>query len=158
MNFNKITLIETPLILLNQLALGITLREIAAKLNVSSNTIKTRVQTLYNKLGVTCRSDLIYKALKLGILTYADIKPKFRKRFIKIKTTKPEALLLTYLTGEEARFLYLISQGHKTKNIIKMMGLSGTYHARILKSSILWKLNSKNIVQAVVSAKLLEII
>ena len=143
---------------MQHLAAGLTLKEIAVSLNVSYNTIKTRVKTLYKKFNVSYRKELINKALKLNLLKHNEVKPKFRKRFIKIKAETPEPVLVCPLTAEEVRFLYLISAGFRIKDIIKTMELSGIYHAKILKVSVCRKLNSKNILQAAVYAKLLEII
>lgn len=155
---NEIHIIKSQLLLLQHLAAGLTLKEIAATLSISHNTVKTRVKTLYKKFNVSSRKELINKALKLNLLKHNEVKPKFRKRFVKIKAEMPEPVLIRHLTAEEARFLYLISEGFRIKDIIKTMELSGIYHARILKVSICWKLNSQNIVQAAVCARLLEII
>ncbi|GAA2723917.1 LuxR C-terminal-related transcriptional regulator [Cellulomonas aerilata] len=53
----KLTRRET--VVLRELHRGLTLEEIAARLYVSRNTIKSQVQSLYRKLGVSNRSDAV---------------------------------------------------------------------------------------------------
>lgn len=53
---------------LRELAAGRSNKEIALRLSVSPNTIKTHVARLYEKLGATRRTDAVNKARELGIL------------------------------------------------------------------------------------------
>ena len=53
---------------LEQLAAGRSNKEIAGKLNVSPNTVKTHVARLYEKLEVKRRTEAILKARELGML------------------------------------------------------------------------------------------
>lgn len=53
----KLTRRET--VVLQELHRGLTLEEIAARLYVSKNTVKTQVRSLYRKLGVSSRSDAV---------------------------------------------------------------------------------------------------
>lgn len=56
-------------------ASGITVDEIAQRLYVSPNTVKTHLTHVYGKLGVRGRSDAVRAALHCGCLTPADICP-----------------------------------------------------------------------------------
>jgi DNA-binding CsgD family transcriptional regulator len=53
---------------LNELAAGHSNKEIAARLKVSPNTVKTHVGRLYEKLGAKRRTDAINKARELGLM------------------------------------------------------------------------------------------
>ena len=53
---------------LEQLASGLSNKEIARALGVSPNTIKTHVARLFEKLGAVRRTDAIARARELGIL------------------------------------------------------------------------------------------
>ncbi len=53
---------------LNELAAGRSNKEIAARLNVSPNTVKTHVAQVYGKLGARRRTEAINKARALGIV------------------------------------------------------------------------------------------
>ncbi len=59
---------ERELDVLQQLAEGHSNKEIAAKLNVSPNTIKTHLANLFEKLGAKRRTDALNRARELGIL------------------------------------------------------------------------------------------
>ncbi len=50
------------------LARGLTNREIAEKLFVSENTIKTHVNNIYSKLGVSRRTQAVFRAKELKII------------------------------------------------------------------------------------------
>jgi LuxR family maltose regulon positive regulatory protein len=50
------------------LAGPLSLREIAEKLYVSLNTVKTHVRAIYRKLGVSTRHDAVHRGLDAGIL------------------------------------------------------------------------------------------
>ena len=49
------------------LATHLSFREIAEKLHVSRNTIKTQAISVYRKLGVSSRSDAIAEAVRIGL-------------------------------------------------------------------------------------------
>lgn len=53
---------------LEQLARGVRLQEIAALLFVSQNTVKTHTRHLYRKLSVGSRDDAVARARALGLL------------------------------------------------------------------------------------------
>ena len=53
---------------LEELAAGRSNKEIAARLGVSPNTVKTHVARLFEKLGATRRTDAINRARELGIV------------------------------------------------------------------------------------------
>jgi DNA-binding CsgD family transcriptional regulator len=53
---------------LHELAAGRTNKEIAARLQVSPNTVKTHVAHLFEKLGASRRTDAIARARELGLL------------------------------------------------------------------------------------------
>ena len=56
-------------------ASGITVDEMALRLYVSPNTVKTHLTHIYGKLGVRCRLDAIRAALHSGCLIPTDICP-----------------------------------------------------------------------------------
>ena len=56
------------LTILQEIAAGHSNKEIAARLNVSTNTVKTHVASLFGKLGAKRRTDAINKARQLGIV------------------------------------------------------------------------------------------
>ena len=56
------------LTVLHELAAGHSNKEIAARLNISPDTVKTHVARLYEKLEAKRRTDAINKARELGIL------------------------------------------------------------------------------------------
>ena len=43
-------------------------KDIARELNVTRNTVKTHMKSLYQKLGVHCRGEAIHRARELGLL------------------------------------------------------------------------------------------
>jgi LuxR family transcriptional regulator, maltose regulon positive regulatory protein len=49
-----------------QIAAGLQNREIADKLVVSLNTVKTHINNIYSKLGVTNRVQAVTRARELG--------------------------------------------------------------------------------------------
>ncbi len=59
---------ERELEVLHELAAGHSNKEIAARLHVSPNTIKTHVARLFEKLGARRRTEAILRARELGIL------------------------------------------------------------------------------------------
>ena len=54
--------------MLQQLAAGLSNKEIADKLNVSPHTVKTHVARLFEKLGARRRTEAILRARELGLL------------------------------------------------------------------------------------------
>lgn len=56
------------LVVLRELAQGASNREIAERLGVSLNTIKTHISRLFEKLGASRRTDAIARARELGII------------------------------------------------------------------------------------------
>ena len=59
---------ERELEVLKELAAGRSNKEIAAKLKISPNTVKTHTARLFEKLGARRRTDAINRARELGIL------------------------------------------------------------------------------------------
>ncbi len=53
---------------LAEIAAGHSNKEIAARLNVSPNTVKTHVARLYEKLGARRRTDALRRARELGLV------------------------------------------------------------------------------------------
>lgn len=64
----ELGLSERELEVLRELAAGRSNKEIAARLHVSPNTIKTHVARLFEKLGARRRTEAILKARELGIV------------------------------------------------------------------------------------------
>lgn len=155
-NFSSIKLLNSQLSLLLILASGATQKEAAAILGVSLNTIKARVKTLYAKFGVNSRVDLIKQAVRRNVINYKDIKPRFRRRFVNLKNETQKPILREPLSDEELVYLRYASIGMRQKDIIKIMNLSGIFHARVLVMIICYKLNAKNILEAIVNANKLE--
>jgi DNA-binding CsgD family transcriptional regulator len=56
------------LVVLNELAAGRSNKEIARRLEVSPNTVKTHLARLYEKLGAARRTDAVRRARDLGII------------------------------------------------------------------------------------------
>jgi DNA-binding CsgD family transcriptional regulator len=59
---------ERELSVLKELAAGHSNKEIAARLHVSPNTVKTHVARLFDKLGAKRRTDAINRAREIGIV------------------------------------------------------------------------------------------
>lgn len=59
---------EREVVVLSLLETGLTQREIAARLYVSVNTVKTHLQAAYRKLGAGTRAQALHQAKKLGAL------------------------------------------------------------------------------------------
>jgi ATP/maltotriose-dependent transcriptional regulator MalT len=53
---------------LREIAAGHSNKEIAARLHVSPNTVKTHVARLFEKLGVRRRTEALRKARELGLV------------------------------------------------------------------------------------------
>ncbi|HTT85116.1 MAG TPA: response regulator transcription factor [Rhizomicrobium sp.] len=56
------------LVVLQELAAGRSNKEIARRLEVSPNTVKTHIARLYEKLGAARRTDAVNRARELGII------------------------------------------------------------------------------------------
>ena len=56
------------LVVLQELAAGHSNKEIARRLEVSPNTVKTHLANLYEKLGAERRTDAVNRARELGII------------------------------------------------------------------------------------------
>ena len=56
------------LVVLEELAAGRSNKEIARRLEVSPNTVKTHLARLYEKLGAVRRTDAVNRARELGII------------------------------------------------------------------------------------------
>ena len=54
---------------LQEIASGLSNKEIAARLKISPNTVKTHAARLFEKLGAKRRTDAVKKARELGILS-----------------------------------------------------------------------------------------
>ena len=141
-------LIKSQLCLLKELAKGKTLKDTATDLRISYNNLQKRTQLLYKKFNVHTRKELIIK----------DVSKKFRKRFIKISNKIDFTIQnLNYkLSPQEQAFLFLASKGKKEYQIRKILNLKGKYHSHCIKELILWKLNSKNMVEAIIKYYKLE--
>lgn len=68
----RVTLTRREIDVLAQLRTTGSLPEVAAALNVSSNTVKTQVRTMYRKLGVSTREDALRVAYLQGLLDARD--------------------------------------------------------------------------------------
>ena len=62
--------------LLPYLATHLTFPEIAARLFISRNTVKTEAVAVYRKLGVSSRSEAIERAIALGLLDGSIYPPR----------------------------------------------------------------------------------
>jgi DNA-binding CsgD family transcriptional regulator len=69
LGFDVSELSERERVLAGWLATGLTLAQIAGRLTVSVNTVKTQTSSLYRKLGVTRRRDAIHKIELTGLFT-----------------------------------------------------------------------------------------
>jgi DNA-binding CsgD family transcriptional regulator len=59
---------QREMAVLEQLAAGLSNKEIARRLSVSPNTVKTHLARLYDKLGATRRTDAVRRARELGLV------------------------------------------------------------------------------------------
>jgi LuxR family maltose regulon positive regulatory protein len=64
----RVGLSERELVVLRHVADGVGVAEVAARLHVSPNTVKTQVRSTYRKLGVRRRADAVARARELGLL------------------------------------------------------------------------------------------
>jgi LuxR family maltose regulon positive regulatory protein len=61
-------LTRQELVILRQLDSGLPITQIAGALNISKNTIKTHLKSIYRKLAAESRQDAITKARELSLL------------------------------------------------------------------------------------------
>lgn len=54
-------------VVLSNLTEDVTLEEIASKLFVTRNTVKSQVRSVYRKLGVSTRADAVARARQYGL-------------------------------------------------------------------------------------------
>lgn len=66
---NEKILSERQYEVLHLVAHGLTLLEIAARLGIQSVTVKSHLDTVYERLGVHSQAEAVHTAHKLGILT-----------------------------------------------------------------------------------------
>lgn len=59
---------DRELVVLQEIAAGHSNKEIAARLHVSPNTVKTHIARLFEKLGARRRTDALRRARELGII------------------------------------------------------------------------------------------
>jgi LuxR family maltose regulon positive regulatory protein len=62
--------------LLPYLASHLTFPEIAARLFISRNTVKTEAVAIYRKFGVSSRSEAIERAVEVGLLESSVLPPR----------------------------------------------------------------------------------
>lgn len=62
------------LVILKLIARGMCNKDIASELNINVRTIKGNLTTMFNKLGVSSRTELVVTGLKLGLLAISDLK------------------------------------------------------------------------------------
>ena len=67
-NIKRVALTERDLDVLRELTLGYTNDEIAERLHISVNTVRTHVQNMLNKTGFKNRLELVVNAASLGIV------------------------------------------------------------------------------------------
>ncbi|MDO8143701.1 MULTISPECIES: LuxR C-terminal-related transcriptional regulator [unclassified Isoptericola] len=63
----KPTLTRREQVVLSNLSEDVTLEQIASKLFVTRNTVKSQVRSVYRKLGVSTRADAVAWARRAGI-------------------------------------------------------------------------------------------
>ena len=153
-NQKKIELIQSQKELLTFLALGDTIPQIAVKLNKTPNNIKKRTLNLYKKFNVHSRKKLLLKAIEQKIISYKNISPRCRKRFLKsdnipvsVEVKTPKSL---ELSEKEYNFLLLLSQSYTRKQIMKILNFYNMHDCNYYYHCMLNKLNAKNAIQAVV--------
>jgi DNA-binding CsgD family transcriptional regulator len=70
------SLTAAQLRLLPFLATHLTFPEIASRLFISRNTVKSEAVAVYRKLGVALRSDAMERAVEVGLLRAPSIRPR----------------------------------------------------------------------------------
>lgn len=66
---NDIQLTEKEVIILKEIAKGLKSKAIAFELGISERTVKSRLTSIYNKLGANSRTEAVTIAIQRGILT-----------------------------------------------------------------------------------------
>ena len=73
-NPRNLDMVEEPsaaeLAVLQYLAVGLSRREIGARLYISLNTVKTHIRELYRKLGASSRADAVARGKALGLIDH----------------------------------------------------------------------------------------
>lgn len=156
----SITIIKSQVELLKALAKGYTLKVTAKNLDISYYNLQKRTQLLYKKFGVQNRQSLISAALKFNIIPYSDVTNRFRDRFVYNRRifNVSTPVLNEVLTERELEYLKLASQGKSKKDIIEELGLLNMNFCNYVLSQVCYKLNAKNVTQAVSIACRLKII
>lgn len=151
----KIKLIKSQKELLLELASGKTIPEIAEKFDKTPNNIKKRTLNLYKKFNVHCRKELLLKAIEQKIISYKNIFPRCRKRFLKSDNISASFKLETpknlELSEKEYNFLLFLAQSYTRKQIMKMLNFYNMHDCNYYYHCMLNKLNAKNAIQAVVT-------
>ena len=65
--------------LLPYLATHLTFPEIASRLYISRNTVKTEASSIYRKLGASSRSEAIERAVEVGLLESSIASPRAKR-------------------------------------------------------------------------------
>ena len=71
-NIKRVALTRRDLDVLRELTLGYTNEEIAERLGISVNTVRTHIQNMLNKTGFKNRLELVVNAASLGIVVSDD--------------------------------------------------------------------------------------
>ena len=61
------------LVVLKQIAKGLCNKDIASELNINVRTVKSNLTTIFNKMGVSSRTEAVVTGLKSGILNISDL-------------------------------------------------------------------------------------
>lgn len=69
---DPVSLTPREIVVLKQLAIGSSSKEIASRLRISPRSVETHLENLYRKLSVGSRGQAVRVALKRGLLTAAD--------------------------------------------------------------------------------------
>lgn len=154
----QIKLINSQLELIKMLARGYTLQETADKMNLKYCNLQRRTQLLYKKFGVNSRKELINKALEQKIIKTSDISNKYRRRFLKSPLVNSTPKLIEPLSDNEKEYLQLIAAGYSKQEIIEELHVLNIHFCNYIQNCICYKLNAKNILQAVIFAYKLNIL
>ncbi|BCY07504.1 helix-turn-helix transcriptional regulator [Actinoplanes sp. L3-i22] len=77
--------------IIESLAAGETAREMAARLYISPNTVKSRLRTLYQQLGARDQAHAVAIAFRIGVLRAAG-EPEPDRKTVMIGTLDPDSL------------------------------------------------------------------
>jgi DNA-binding NarL/FixJ family response regulator len=106
---------ETEKHMLGLLGLGLSNREIAARLGLLEQSIKRQMRALCRKLGVKNRTAAALRAAELCLVPYQGQQP------VAVPAMQPAA---TLLTDDEQRTLGLVGQGLSNKGISRVLHLA----------------------------------